>query len=81
MSRFINLVVFALLATTVYTFSPLTLAQRAQQSPLAATFDELKNQRLARPLSRNEEAALRPMDEFNECELCPEWSSSPQVSS
>jgi formylglycine-generating enzyme required for sulfatase activity len=72
MSRFINLVVFALLATTVYTFSPLTLAQRAQQSPLAATFDELKNQRLARPLSRNEEAALRPMDEFNECELCPE---------
>jgi formylglycine-generating enzyme required for sulfatase activity len=71
MSRFINLVVFALLATTVYTFSPSTLAQRAQQSPLAATLDDLKNVRLARPLSRNEETALRPMDEFNECELCP----------
>jgi formylglycine-generating enzyme required for sulfatase activity len=71
MCRFINLVVFALLATTVYTFSPSTLAQRAQQSPLAATLDDLKNVRLARPLSRNEETALRPMDEFNECELCP----------
>src|ERR1700724_2655118 len=39
---------------------------------LAATVGELKNLRLARPLSRDEEAALRSLDHFKECELCPE---------
>jgi formylglycine-generating enzyme required for sulfatase activity len=28
--------------------------------------------RLSKPLSRNEEAALKPMDRFRECEHCPE---------
>ena len=32
----------------------------------------LLEERTPQPLSRNENAALRPMDHFKECELCPE---------
>jgi len=71
--------VYAIAAATVHTFPQPILAQGVQtiaselplQSPLAATAGELPEARLARPLSRNEEIALRPMDHFKECELCP----------
>src|SRR5262249_44925186 len=33
--------------------------------------------RLARPLSRREEAALRPSDRFRECDHCPEMVTVP----
>jgi hypothetical protein len=47
------------------------------QSPLRAIVGELENLRLARPLSWNEEIALRQLDQFNECELCPEMLVGP----
>jgi formylglycine-generating enzyme required for sulfatase activity len=34
--------------------------------------------RLPKPLSRNEEAALEPMDRFRECEQCPEMVAIPR---
>jgi formylglycine-generating enzyme required for sulfatase activity len=80
MSRLISAAAFSIVVTAVSTFGAVSLAQGVQttaavpplQSPLAATVGELKNLRLARPLSRDEEAALRPLDHFKECELCPE---------
>jgi formylglycine-generating enzyme required for sulfatase activity len=33
--------------------------------------------RLAKPLSRDEEAALKPMDRFRECETCPQMIVAP----
>jgi formylglycine-generating enzyme required for sulfatase activity len=61
------------------------LAQNAQtiadvpsvQSTLPATAEDLKDLRLARPLSRNEEIAVRPLDQFKECEKCPEMIMVP----
>jgi formylglycine-generating enzyme required for sulfatase activity len=68
--------VFAIVAAAIPTFAPPALAQGAQtnllQSPLATAAGELPDPRSARPLSRNEEIALRPMDQFKECEQCPE---------
>jgi formylglycine-generating enzyme required for sulfatase activity len=75
-SKIISAAVYAIAAVTVPTFTQPAVAQTAAelplQSPLAATDGELKNLRLAQPLSRNEEIALRPLDQFRECELCPE---------
>jgi len=60
----------------------IALAQSALPPPfcwaagLSITFaralEELQDLRLARPLSRNEVLALRPFDQFKECERCPE---------
>ena len=72
MSRFFCATVVAIALAAIHTFSPPSLAQSAQVSPLAATVGELKNLRAAGPLSQNEESALRPMDQFTECESCPE---------
>ncbi|MFZ2154960.1 MAG: formylglycine-generating enzyme family protein [Bradyrhizobium sp.] len=80
MSRAISSTVFAIVAATIPAFTQPALAQSLRtnaatppsQSPLAATVGELPVLRLARPLSRNEEIALRPMDRFKECEPCPE---------
>ena len=79
MGRAFSSTVFAIVAATIATFTQLALAQSAQttaqlplQSPLAAAVGELPELRFARPLSRNEEIALRPMDRFKECEHCPE---------
>ncbi len=81
MGNFISAVVLAVVVTAAtHVLCPATLAQSvqaiaAEPSPptLSATTDgELLNLRLARPLSRNEEIAVRPMDIFKECELCPE---------
>jgi formylglycine-generating enzyme required for sulfatase activity len=79
-SKAISAAVYAIEAATVPTFTQPALAQSFQaitaelplQSPLAATAGEPPTERIARPLSRNEEIALRPMDHFKECELCPE---------
>jgi formylglycine-generating enzyme required for sulfatase activity len=54
------------------------MAQRAQpstpftSSPLAAIDTQFPVARAAKPLSRLEAAALRPMDLFKECKGCPE---------
>jgi formylglycine-generating enzyme required for sulfatase activity len=80
MRTFIRSAVFAIVAATIPTFTQLALAQSVPtnpaeqplQSPLATADGELPELRLARPLSRNEEIALRPMDQFKECERCPE---------
>ena len=85
MSRAISRAVLAIVAITTPASTQLALAQSVQtigakpplQSPLGATVGELKNLRLARPLSRNEEIALRPLDQFKECELCPEMIVAP----
>jgi formylglycine-generating enzyme required for sulfatase activity len=79
-SKVISAAMYTIATATVPTFTPPALAQNVQtigterflQSPLASTEGEPLAERLARPLSRNEEFALRPMDQFKECELCPE---------
>ncbi len=48
---------------------PPDAAELHLQPPSANIVSEL---RFARPLSRNEESAIRPMDHFKECEDCPE---------
>jgi formylglycine-generating enzyme required for sulfatase activity len=80
MSRASSLIAFAIVAAIIPAFNQLTLAQNVQRdtderpskSPSASTAGKLLELRFARPLSRNEEMALRPMDHFSECELCPE---------
>lgn len=80
MSRAISSTVFAIVAATIPVFAQLALAQSAQpiaaeppsKSPLATAVGESSELRVARPLSRNEEIALRPRDHFKECERCPE---------
>jgi formylglycine-generating enzyme required for sulfatase activity len=75
MRRAISSTVFAILAATFPQPAP---AQNVQTittelpSPLAAAVGELQELRLPRPLSRNEQIALRPSDHFKECEHCPE---------
>jgi formylglycine-generating enzyme required for sulfatase activity len=71
--------VSAIVAATLPTFTQLALAQGFQTateqplpSPLATAVGELPELRFARPLSRNEETAVRPLDHFKECEPCPE---------
>jgi formylglycine-generating enzyme required for sulfatase activity len=79
-SKIISTAMYCLAIVTLPTFTPSVLAQSVQtisterflQSPFASTADEPLEERLARPLSRNEEFALKPMDKFKECELCPE---------
>ena len=79
-SRVISAAMYIIATATVPTFTSTALAQSVQtidtdrllQSPLASTVGEPLAERLARPLSRNEALALRPMDQFKECELCPE---------
>jgi formylglycine-generating enzyme required for sulfatase activity len=79
MGKTIRSIVFAIGAATIAASVQLALAQSAQtvagetlQSPLLGTLEELQDLRLARPLSRNEVLALRPLDQFKECERCPE---------
>jgi formylglycine-generating enzyme required for sulfatase activity len=69
----------AIVALAMLMFIEPDLAQTSQQSTtspsqssLTATDGAFADVRLPRPLSRNEEAALRPMDRFKECERCPE---------
>lgn len=85
MSRASSRSVFAIVAVTTPASTQLAVetigAEPPLQSPLGATVGGLKNLRLVRPLSRNEEIALRPLDQFNECELCPEMLVGPAVSS
>jgi formylglycine-generating enzyme required for sulfatase activity len=77
MRRAISSTVLAILAATI---PQLASAQSVQTiatapplpSPLAAPVGELPGPRFARPLSRNEQTALRPSDHFKECEHCPE---------
>src|SRR4030081_2389634 len=72
--------VCAFAAATIPTFARPALAQGAQTivpeqplpSALANAAGELPELRFARPLSRNEEVAVRPTDQFKECEHCPE---------
>ena len=78
LSKPISAALYIIATVIIPTFTPPAVAQSVQtigterllQSPLAV--DEPIAERLARPLSRNEELALRPMDQFKECELCPE---------
>jgi formylglycine-generating enzyme required for sulfatase activity len=80
MGKTINSIGFAIAAVTIATSAQFAQAQSARtvadepplQSPLLATLEELQDLRLARPLSRNEMLALRPLDQFKECERCPE---------
>jgi formylglycine-generating enzyme required for sulfatase activity len=78
MYRIIQRSVAAIATLSMLMFIKPDLAQTSRQStppsqsPLAATGGAFPDARLAQPLSRNEEAALRPMDHFKECERCPE---------
>jgi formylglycine-generating enzyme required for sulfatase activity len=79
MRRAISSAVFAIVAATILTFPQLALAQDVRiptaqplPSPLATSIGDLPELRFARPLSRNEELAVRPLDRFKECEHCPE---------
>jgi hypothetical protein len=80
-SRASSRAVFAIVTVTTPASTQLAVetigAEPPLQSPLGATVGGLKNLRLVRPLSRNEEIALRPLDQFNECELCPEMLVGP----
>jgi formylglycine-generating enzyme required for sulfatase activity len=74
-SRIISTAIYCLGIVTVPTFISSVLAQSVQtilQSPLAGIAGDPLEERFAQPLSRNEEFALRPMDKFKECEVCPE---------
>jgi formylglycine-generating enzyme required for sulfatase activity len=62
-------------------FAPLAEAQSAEPSRISALADRDVPPlalRLPKPLSRNEEAALRPMDHFRECLNCPEMVVAPR---
>jgi formylglycine-generating enzyme required for sulfatase activity len=80
MEKIISSIIFAMAAVFLAASAEPALAQNAQtiaerpfvQSALPAGIGELKDLRRARPLSRNEEMALRPLDQFKECERCPE---------
>src|SRR4051794_37938107 len=79
-SKVISTAIYCLGIVTVPTFISSVLAQSVQpistervlQSPLAGIAGDPFEERFAQPLSRNEEFALKPMDKFKECELCPE---------
>ena len=65
---------FALLALLISGLStPFASAQTMQQaSQTTATDSPVLEMRLSKPLSRTEEAALKPQDRFRECDHCPE---------
>ena len=85
-NRVIRSAIYAIAATTVPTFTQNAVAESLQtiatelplQSLLTATAGELQESRHVRPLSRNEEVALKPADHFKECKLCPEMVVVPQ---
>ncbi|MCP3476186.1 formylglycine-generating enzyme family protein [Bradyrhizobium sp. CCGUVB1N3] len=64
--------------------APLASAQTIEQAPtslaLASTDAAILDMRLSKPLSRGEEAALRPKDRFRECAHCPEMVVVPDGS-
>ena len=72
--------VLAIVAAAIASFPEQVQAQGVQTmaaeqplpSPLATATGEVAELRFARPLSRNEEIALRPLDRFRECDRCPE---------
>ena len=65
-------------AITVTALVPIAYAESGKDlggelsSLSAANNNLLLEARLPQPLSRDENAALRPMDHFKECEFCPE---------
>ena len=74
-------VISAIRAIAVLTLVQTAFAENGERGPSAEPSlppaagmknDLLLKARLPRPLSRNENAALRPMDHFKECESCPE---------
>jgi formylglycine-generating enzyme required for sulfatase activity len=74
-------VISTLRAIAVLTLVQTAFAENAKRGPSAEPSlppaagmknDLLLEARLPRPLSRNENAALKPMDHFKECESCPE---------
>jgi formylglycine-generating enzyme required for sulfatase activity len=79
MDRTIRQAVAPIVAVTMFIFTPPGLSQTSSQptsapslSSLTVTDGAIADIRLPRPLSRNEEAAIRPMDRFRECIHCPE---------
>jgi formylglycine-generating enzyme required for sulfatase activity len=74
--------IFAIEATALLTLVQIAFAESgkgpgAASLPPASSISSMKNgllleARLPQPLSRNEDAALRPTDHFKECEFCPE---------
>src|SRR5712672_3149806 len=68
-SVFATAVVFTLVQTA---FAQNGLAGEPLQPSLIVNDGLLLEARSSLPLSRNEDAALRPMDHFKECEFCPE---------
>ena len=80
MGTTVSWTVFAIAAVAISASAQPALTQNLQtiaevpsvQSALPATAGDLKDLRFARPLSSNEEIALRPRDQFKECETCPE---------
>lgn len=68
-----SLLLLAMLTTPVLT--PLAEAQSIELSRISALADRDVSPlalRLPKPLSRNEEVALKPKDRFRECQECPE---------
>jgi formylglycine-generating enzyme required for sulfatase activity len=77
MRRAISSAVFAIVLASTPQLAPAQSVQtiatgQPLPSPLAGAVGELPELRFARPLSRNEEMAVRPFDRFKECEHCPE---------
>jgi formylglycine-generating enzyme required for sulfatase activity len=67
----------AISASAVLTLCQIAFAEGVERQPLLRPALDMRNglifeARLPRPLSLNENAALRPMDQFKECESCPE---------
>ncbi|MBR0719360.1 formylglycine-generating enzyme family protein [Bradyrhizobium liaoningense] len=74
---------FALLALLMVSHAaPSASAQSVQQTNVALANGNASalEQRLAKPLSRREEAALRPLNRFRECTHCPEMIVVPDGS-
>lgn len=72
--------IFAIGATAVLTLDKIAFAESGKgpgAEPTLPPASSVKNgllleARLPQPLSRDADAALRPMDHFKECEVCPE---------
>lgn len=84
MSKFIRRAPFLIALVTSLALARQAPGQTAQQSvsipPTVSDNDIAMNLRLPRPLSGDEEAALKPLVHFRECKRCPEMVVIPQGS-
>ena len=72
MARVKNRLLLGILCCSLFAAAGIAQTNKSTRSALAISTPLVLDMRQPKPLSREEERALRPLDMFQECVVCPE---------